>query len=356
MRSPACRRLSILSEEFVSDGLISTEVAQKLLDDPSKTVADLETERRDDATMVAEWKLIDTLSSAHLDIPGGGQQSLGFAEQDQKIATELGKRRPDDKSYRHDLSVSDMRIGDALQAKGDFDNALNAYGAAKALLDSLIGPAHPTRTIAGIYPTSTREWATISMPKTTSAARSLSTREFLDIAQDLSQRADAKPDWLRGLAIAHERMGDALRNLDEPQQALDHYTAYQQAAQNLIAKESPGSPNYKWRLDLLISYERIGWILLAQRKFDKSLQSYKTYLSGTEKIADTNPTEGLWQRFLANGYIGEGDVLLAQGETDNALAMYGRASQIYTRLVAGDKFRDSWREISRSLMSASAKR
>ncbi len=331
-----------LVRDFVSAGTISTDVAESLLEVPRKTVTALESERADDATIAVEWQMFDTLSSAYLTVPGRGETALEMAQKMKEIAARLSSHKPDVESYRKDLLNSNVRIGDALEVKGDFDAALNWYQDAQAVMAKLdeIDSANPDlRRITGyIY----ERMGDDLYAKRDYAGAIGHYKEFLKIVEDLAQRDDAKPDWIRGLALAQERMGDALRHTGQPDEALSHYVAYQQAAQKLVAKENSGAPNYTWRLDLWISYERIAAVRYAQGGLDEALKNYVIYEKGAEEIAVRNPEQGQWQRFLANAHVGMADVLLAEGNVEDALGHYHVALQIYTQLVAKDKFQAGW--------------
>lgn len=331
--------------ELVGNGILSTDVAQRLLDAPSKTVSDLENERGDNATIAVEWRLLQTLSAAYLVVPGGGETALEMANKMKLLADKLTADRPGDQDYRHDLAASNVSIADALEAKGDFDAALKRYAEAKLVIDALIrtAPANPDlqRDLAYIQE---RMGDDLYAEKDYQGALS-DYKTFLDIVKKLAGRLDAKNEWTRRLALAEERMGDALRHLNQIDAAFDHFLAYQQVAQRLVAKverETPNLPNYTYQLDFLISYERIGAIRLVQGRHDEALENYNVYIAGTKDVAARNLQQGDWHRFLANGYIGRGDVLLAAGKSDAALADFKEALRIYAALVAKDKFRASW--------------
>jgi tetratricopeptide (TPR) repeat protein len=331
--------------DLVANGILSTDVAQRLLDAPSKTVSDLENERGDDATVAVEWRLLQTLSAAYLVVPGGGPVALEKASAMKALADRLTADKPNDQDYRRDLAASNVSIADALELKGDFDAALQRYGEAKTVVDKLLhdDPSNPDlqRDLAYIQE---RIGDDLYTEKDFEGALS-GYKTFLGLVETLAARSDAKDEWVRRLALAEERMGDALRHLNQIDAALDRFLAYQRVARGLVAKvekESPDLPNYTYQLDLLISYERIGAIRLAQGRQDEALKNYTVYIAGTREVAARNLQQGDWRRFLANGYIGRGDVLLVQGKSDAALADFTEAARIYAALVAKDKFRASW--------------
>ena len=289
---------SSLVGDLLSQGILPTDVAQQLLTVPSRIVNDLEGEHEDSATLTVEWQLYDILSSAYLDVPGGGETGLNMANKMKTISGKLAAGAPSIEEYQKDFINSHARIGDAYEYKGDFDAAMISYKNALSAATKLIqaDPSNPDlqRDLLYIYE---RMGDDLYAKQDFSGALG-DYMNFLIIAQTLSQRIDVKPEWIRRLALAQERVGDALRNLGQPNEALSHYLAYQQAAQKLMKKESPTSPNFTWRLDLLISYERMGAVQLINDDYDNALKNYIIYNEGVGDIAVRNTEQGQWQRSL----------------------------------------------------------
>src|SRR5262249_5820114 len=126
-------------------------------------------------------------------------------------------------------------------------------------------------------------------------------REFeenLQIATELARRHPTKPNWVRGQALAEQRMGDILYDLRDLPRALEHYQSYQKVAVALVGMEAPSARNITWRFDLLISHQRIGDILLELGDFEQALVEAEKYRDGAEAPAKGNEDRGEWQRFL----------------------------------------------------------
>src|SRR2546422_623807 len=144
-------------------------------------------------------------------------------------------------------------------------------------------------------------------PTSTSPARarmlSSSAREFranLVLVGELAAGAKPKSDWIRARALAHQRMGDILRELGDFDRAIEQFYAYHDAAATLIKMEAPNAPNLTWRLDLAISNQRIGDMLLERKEHTRALEEYRAYLKGAQDAANRDSEQGEWQRFLAN--------------------------------------------------------
>ena len=100
--------------------------------------------------------------------------------------------------------------------------------------------------------------------------------------------------------------------------------------------EAPNAPNLTWRLDLAISNQRIGDILLERKEYARALEEYRVYRKGAQDAANRDPEQGEWQRFLANSHLKIGDALLAQGTVGETLAEYAMALQVYAQLAVKD--------------------
>jgi len=326
---------------MVYAGTIPTQSAETLLDVSRKTVGQLENEHASEDVVEVEWQLLNTLSLAYLDVPGEG--NLDTAKKLNALATRLALEKPDNEVYRQHLVDSKIRLGDAFQVRADLEGALSNFRAALDQMMQLI-EADPDngdrqRTLGYIY------GRIGDIQRTTGDLQEAERqyREYLRLTSALAQRPNPKPDWIRGMALAQEKIGDILRDLDQPGPALDAYAEYQKSALALVAMEAPSAPNVTWRMDLAISYQRIGDILLEQGKSEQARDKFERFRKGAEEAAILDPAQGQWQRFLANSYIKLGDALMAQGQFKQALERLDEAFKIYQRLISKDRTRATWR-------------
>ncbi len=65
---------------------------------------------------------------------------------------------------------------------------------------------------------------------------------------------------------------------------------------------------------------RIGDVLVAQGKLDEALARYRDGLAVCERLAAADPANTEWQRDLSVSFNKIGDVLRAQGKLDEAFA------------------------------------
>jgi tetratricopeptide (TPR) repeat protein len=328
--------------DLVSAGAISTKSAEALLEISRDTVAKLENEKENDNILEVQWSLLHTLSYAYRLVPGRAESAVRIARDLRAHADKLLSRRPDHPTYREFASISDVRIGDALEDAGRLDEALSAYRAGAAGIAKLVAedPANGDRVRVLIYVRQTIGDVLRKNGKLEEAHREY--QENLAMAADLARRGPENPNWVRGWALAEERMGDILYDLRDLPGALGHYRNYRKASIALVGLESPSSPNLTWRFDLLISHQRIGDILLEQGEYAQALIEAEAYRSGAEGPAKANEERSEWQRFLSNAHIKVGEALLHLKRSEEALKEYAAAQKIYEQLVAKDQARPDW--------------
>jgi tetratricopeptide (TPR) repeat protein len=325
---------------MVDAGTLATQSAEKLLAVSRKTVDQLENERESDDLLEVEWQLLDALSVAYLDVPGEG--SLETAKKTAVLASRLHLHNLDSQPYALHLVESEIRLGNAYEVRGDLDEALFHFNAARDQMVRLIESDRENgdrqRSLGYIH------GRIGDVLRKTGKLQEAQQRyqEYLRLTSELARRDNPKPDWIRGLALAQEKIGDILRDLDQPGPALDAYADYQKTALKLVAMEPPNAPNLTWRLDLWISYQRIGDILLDQGENERAMDNFERFHKGAEEAAVLDPDQGQWQRFLANSDIKLGDGFIAEGRFREALERQDEALKIYALLTSKDKTRATW--------------
>jgi tetratricopeptide (TPR) repeat protein len=108
-----------------------------------------------------------------------------------------------------------------------------------------------------------------------------------------------------------------------------------------LAKADPN--NAGWQRDLMVSYNRVGSVLLAQGNLPEALKSFHDGLAIAERLAKADPNNAGWQRELTVPYIKIGDVLRAQGNLPEALKYFRDGLAIMERLAKADPNNVQWR-------------
>jgi tetratricopeptide (TPR) repeat protein len=94
-----------------------------------------------------------------------------------------------------------------------------------------------------------------------------------------------------------------------------------------------------------VSQIKLGDVLLAQGDRDGALAAYRKALEISERLAEQDPQNADWQRFLLVSHNRLGNVLLAQGDGAGALAALRKALELSSR-VLGDEHPDVAKSLS----------
>ncbi len=320
---------------LISSGTISTKVAEPLLDVTRKTIQQLDSETPNPKLSSLQWRLLNALSFAYVNVPGQGENAVELARRMLALSQELVAAAPDNDDVLELLINSEIRLGDTLEARGVLDEGLQHLLRARETLVKFADkdPSNGDRVRTLVY---LQQRIGDLLRKKDDTPKAL--REYegnLALAQSLAGKPQAKPDWVRARALAHQRMGDILRDGGDNTGALEHFRAYRDLMESLVKTELTNAPNWTWRLDLWIGHQRIGDILFAQKDYAGALAEYELYNKRAGEAARLDADNGEWQRFLANSHMLIGDVLLAQNSAARALAQYTTAVVIY-RDVAKD--------------------
>jgi tetratricopeptide (TPR) repeat protein len=85
-----------------------------------------------------------------------------------------------------------------------------------------------------------------------------------------------------------------------------------------------------------------GDVLVAQGQLNEALKSYRDSLTISERLAKSDPSNTGWQRDLSLSYDAVGDVHVAQGQLNEALKSYRDGFAISERLAASDPKNAGW--------------
>jgi tetratricopeptide (TPR) repeat protein len=93
---------------------------------------------------------------------------------------------------------------------------------------------------------------------------------------------------------------------------------------------------------LSISYNRVGNVLLKQGNLDEALKAYRDAAAIAERLVAAERSNTWWQRDLSLYYRKMGSVLVRQGNFDEALKSYRAALPISEQLAAVDRSNIEW--------------
>ncbi len=179
-------------------------------------------------------------------------------------------------SAQHDLATSYGRVADVQLAQGDVAHALEAYSAARAILERLA-------------------------------------------------KSDASNSrWQRDLSVMDERLGDVLMAQGDLTGALKSYTDCQAIRERLLQSD-PG--NADWQRDLADAYVKIGEVQSAKGDLAGALGSFRTSLATFQRLAASQPDVATWQRDVSVALNDIGDVLTVAGRRRRRAVVLSRQSR-----------------------------
>ena len=109
---------------LISSGTISTKVAEPLLDVTRKTIQQLDSETPNPKLSSLQWRLLNALSFAYVNVPGQGENAVELARRMLALSQELVAAAPDNDDFRELLINSEIRVGDTLETRGILDEGL----------------------------------------------------------------------------------------------------------------------------------------------------------------------------------------------------------------------------------------
>ena len=89
-----------------------------------------------------------------------------------------------------------------------------------------------------------------------------------------------------------------------------------------------------WQRDLSVSHYNVGVLLLAQGDKGAALKEHQAALAITERLAQTDPKNALWQRDLGPRYHRGGQILKNQDKDKLAREFFGKGAQSYAGLAS----------------------
>ena len=160
-------------------------------------------------------------------------------------------------------------------------------------------------------------------------------RLALQVADQLKSRPDPGYKLTEGVVGIHHLFGDLLgatddANLGEPAEALSHYRAAADVGEKLVARDAN---DVNPRRNLAGSYRRIGLVLLADRPAE-ALESYQKAVAISTAINALEPRNIHYRSALADGLLGLGQALFRLGRRPEALEKLGQALELQKSIEA----------------------
>jgi serine/threonine-protein kinase len=238
-------------------------------------------------------------------------------------------KAPDLVAYAH------QRIGRVLADTGKREEALAAYGRARAirqkLADANPADASPAVTNVQFRLASSDHDIGILLGHLGKPEQGLAA---CGRARDIYQRlADANPsftDFHSSLANIHQTTGWLLTLMGKPEEALAAYERGRVIRQKL-ADANPAVTEFRSRL--ASCHNSVGWLLMQANQPKDALAAFGKARDIQQKLVDANPAVTDFQAELAYSHNNIGRLLAATGQPEEALRAYEKARVIQQKLV-----------------------
>ena len=329
----------------VLTGAITATLAKTLLDFPAATLRGLETGGERDEILAVEAKMYDTLSKTYVVLAGQAANALDLANRAKPLAQRALSRRPADPVYIRVWTGSDTALADALVANGELDQALAADLDARDRMDALVqkipGDAQIQRELGYVH----QDVGDILRKKGDIAGAEAEFEKFLQTFETLLRRPNPNRDWLRGEALAHERLGDIQLERGDAAAAYPHFIAFTVVEFGLYSAAKDAS-RLTYETDLGRAYMRLGEVDFARKSYIEALAEYGRFQNALADAVAEDPSNAGWMRSLWTSHVKIGDVLLAEGQPAAAIVEYDAARDGYQALLKTDARPETRRDLA----------
>jgi len=283
------------------------------------------------------WMLIQFARSYQ--ILGDSNKQYARATQAHHLLAGLGAERPEDTTYKHELSVAYEEIGDVLVAQDKLPEALRAYRDGVVIKEQL-AKVEPTNAVRQRdLEVAYGKIGDLLVAQNNVAEALRFYRDGLAIRDWLAKRDLSNAGLQRELASSYDKVGDLLMREGNLDRALKSYHDGR-AVRERLAKTDPS--NAVWQRDLSLSYDRIGDLLMGQGNLGLALNFYRGGLAIRESLARADPTNAVRQHDLSMSYDRIGDLLANEGNPGEALKSYRDSLAVRESLTKSNPTNVGW--------------
>ena len=164
-------------------------------------------------------------------------------------------------------------------------------------------------------------------------------RKSVAIWEKLVAKNPQNTEWSWGLASGYHRLAD---HLDDQGQFDEAFVAYGKSLTIWERLAAAQADNPDWQVGLSTSYEGLAWLHFKKARYDEALEAFSKSLAICEKLTAFDPTRGDWQGRLALAHAAIGETLGKAGRIEEAIAALQKSYEIRVRLAASDPGNVGW--------------
>ena len=231
--------------------------------------------------------------------------------------------------------VSQSKLGDVAQLRGDLAGALALQEAGLAVLRQFGGRVSRAVTMCGaIWGLRWTGWAICASWRVIRAVHLWCYNEAMALRQALLARLPERDDLLGDLAISLDKIGDVFLALDDPQAALLRFKAEVALLEKLVAQDAG---QIKWQSDLAMGYAKLVNARAALGEPCAGGRALHQSAGGAADPDGAGPCEW-WSGSAASPFAQSrlGDVALMPGDPVRAQGLLQQSYAIAQKLAARD--------------------
>ena len=307
----------------------STALREKMVKDALAYLDKLAAENIDDASLQSElatayFKVGEVQGApgkSSLGDYGGGLESF---KKSLAIREKLFEKDPTNEQIKLDLTRSYQMVGHLSQVTDDVPAALENYGKAYALLDSM-----PTakRDLANLH---TRFGSALAISGKLPEGIEHFRKSVAMLKELIAQNADDR-DLKRDLGKNSVLLGDALEEANELDEALEIQRAAYTVLQPLVSENDTDSQRAS-----LSAFGRIGDVLFKLKKFREALEIQQKSLAADEKTLSLDPQNARARRDVQVDYYKLGRIYSELGQMPDAIANQRKCVEICEKAVTAN--------------------
>lgn len=246
---------------------------------------------------------------------------------------------PDNLSWQHDLSVSLEKMGDILSAKGELNDAKDAFSKSLRILQALaVNDSRNIELQRDLAASYNRLGLIFKTQGELDEAKSYFEKSQI-IFQRLLEDDPEETKWQLHLSESYEKLSDIhldKSKLSEAKQTLQKSLDIRQ----YLVKQDPS--NVIWHRNLSTSFNKFGMILSTEGKLNEARTFFEKGLAIIQILVDKDRSNAGWQRELSVNLNKIGDILSKQDKLDEANAVFKKSLSIIELIAGNDPINLKW--------------
>lgn len=274
--------------------------------------------------------IINKIGDTH-QINGRWAAAIREYQKSLEIVRQQAAKDPEDIDWKRDVAVGKSRIGQVLEGLRDYPGALSEYREALSIQKEL-SEKHPDNNILWTNQATTyrRIGGTLKNQERYDEAQT-AYESAVEIREKLHNKDPGNASWRKALATDLAYVGDVQMRKKNWKGAANIYRQAVQIREDLAFRE-PGNNDLKW--DLAVAHEKIGAALREQqeeRELDEALSHYEQVVALYRDLISAGWTR---QANLFDGHLAVGDVQLKRGNKEESIKAYREAVALAEEVIA----------------------